>query len=78
MSFKYVCFSPQASSSSGGGGSAPSNEPGQMWVDKYKPRVSTEVIGHASQVKKLKFWLQNWERWHLDASGGAKPPTVRG
>ncbi|CAB1111626.1 unnamed protein product [Ectocarpus sp. CCAP 1310/34] len=46
--------------------------PGQMWVDKYKPTSSSGVIGHAGQVKKLKVWLQNWEGWHLK---GAKAPT---
>ncbi|CAN0406871.1 unnamed protein product, partial [Hapterophycus canaliculatus] len=60
----------------GGRGSAVSQKPGQMWVDKYKPTASAEVIGHAGQVKKLKMWLQNWEGWHLK-SNGAKPPTVR-
>lgn len=49
---------------------------GQMWVDKYKPRASSEVMGHGGQVKKLKTWLENWEMWHLGDSG-AKAPQVR-
>ncbi|CBN77287.1 conserved unknown protein [Ectocarpus siliculosus] len=68
--------SSSSSSSKAAGGAraaaAVRQNPGQMWVDKYKPTSSSGVIGHAGQVKKLKVWLQNWEGWHLK---GAKAPT---
>ncbi|CAN0024030.1 unnamed protein product [Ascophyllum nodosum] len=54
-------------------GEKPSDAPGQMWVDKYKPRASSEVMGQGGQVKKLKAWLEGWEKWHLGDSG-VKPP----
>ena len=56
-------------------GEKPSDAPGQMWVDKYKPRASSEVMGQGGQVKKLKAWLEGWEKWHLGDSG-VKPPQV--
>lgn len=32
-----------------------------LWIDKYKPTTSSEVIGNEEAVKKLKSWLERWE-----------------
>ncbi|XP_043220724.1 replication factor C subunit 1-like [Amphibalanus amphitrite] len=39
----------------------------QMWVDKYKPKSSKNIIGQQgdkSAMNKLKQWLQRWHRFH--------------
>ena len=36
-----------------------------MWVDKYRPTSTKQIIGQQgekSNAKKLARWLQNWER----------------
>lgn len=41
-----------------------------MWVDKYKPQTTKQIIGQQgdkSNVKKLKHWLENW---HLNHNSG--------
>ena len=44
----------------------PKREPEQlMWVDKYRPQSTKQIIGQQgdkSCVKKLLKWLQDWER----------------
>jgi replication factor C subunit 1 len=32
-----------------------------LWVDKYKPLSSGEILGNAESVKKLTTWLRTWE-----------------
>lgn len=75
-------FSPVGSLSLVQGSGSPSvvtvsNEPGRMWVDKYKPQTTADVIGHGAQVKKLRTWLQNWEAWHLKSNGPTPPKVPR-
>jgi replication factor C subunit 1 len=33
----------------------------QLWVDKYKPTSSADILGNQDCVKKLAAWLQSWE-----------------
>ncbi|GLC37764.1 hypothetical protein PLESTB_001474400 [Pleodorina starrii] len=47
----------------------------QLWVDKYKPRNSAELVGNNTLVANLKQWLESWEQVHLR---GAAPPTAKG
>lgn len=45
-----------------------------MWVDKYKPASTKNIIGQqggSSNVKKLLTWLQNWQKNQL---GDKRPP----
>ncbi|KAL0275125.1 UNVERIFIED_CONTAM: hypothetical protein PYX00_003084 [Menopon gallinae] len=48
-----------------------------LWVDKYKPKSTKQIIGQAgdkSNVKKLIYWLENWSKNHLNsATKKAKP-----
>ena len=32
-----------------------------LWVDKYKPLHSTEILGNQDAVRKLSVWLASWE-----------------
>lgn len=31
-----------------------------LWVDKYAPRSSSQIIGHAQQIKDICAWLAKW------------------
>ena len=33
-----------------------------LWVDKYKPKTLSNVLGHAEQIKNLTVWLTNWHK----------------
>ena len=33
----------------------------QLWVDRYKPRNSNDILGNQESVRKLKGWLARWE-----------------
>lgn len=51
---------------SGRGGAGPTHGSGsgssQLWVDKYKPRDSSELVGNTNLVKDLRTWLGSWEQ----------------
>ncbi|XP_063867736.1 replication factor C subunit 1-like isoform X2 [Scylla paramamosain] len=50
------------------------SEEALMWVDKYKPASTKNIIGQqggASNVRKLLNWLQNWQKNQL---GDKRPP----
>jgi replication factor C subunit 1 len=36
-----------------------------MWVDKYKPQRSSDLIGSTETMKKLSDWLKSWEDVHV-------------
>ncbi|MBR9682798.1 MAG: replication factor C large subunit [Candidatus Aenigmarchaeota archaeon] len=33
-----------------------------QWVNKYKPKTASEVVGHNSVIEKLKQWLPTWKK----------------
>ena len=33
----------------------------QLWVDRYKPTSSREILGNEAAVRQLQRWLQSWE-----------------
>jgi replication factor C subunit 1 len=39
----------------------PPSSSAQLWVDKYKPTSSADILGNQDCVKKLAAWLQSWE-----------------
>lgn len=50
-----------------------------LWVDKYKPASTRQIIGQQSDksnVKKLSKWLRNWYQVH--GHGTSKKPTNKG
>ena len=36
-----------------------------MWVDKYKPKHVSEVLGGSEVVNKLTDWLKKWDQVFL-------------
>ncbi|GFR43759.1 hypothetical protein Agub_g4871 [Astrephomene gubernaculifera] len=60
-----------AARGAGGGGGL-----NQLWVDRYKPRSSAELVGNNTLVANLKQWLASWEQVHL--RGGAAPAAKGG
>lgn len=36
-----------------------------LWVDKWKPKSSSELVGNNTLVSNLKTWLKQWEDVHL-------------
>ncbi|EFJ40860.1 DNA replication factor C complex subunit 1 [Volvox carteri f. nagariensis] len=66
----YTTPQPSQPPAGGGGGGLY-----QLWVDKYKPRNSSELVGNNTLVANLKQWLESWEQVHLR---GAAAPTAKG
>merc|ERR1719431_2293474 len=55
----------------------------ELWVDKYKPSNCKSIIGQQgdkSNMNKLKIWLRDWNRNHLNLNGkkGAPKPAPWG
>lgn len=49
-----------------------------LWVDKYKPNSMAKIIGQQgekSNARKLKYWLENWHKFHSNAE---KPASKGG
>jgi len=40
----------------------------RLWVDKYRPIKTTDLIGHHETAKKLIDWLKNWNFVHIKKS----------
>ena len=55
----------------GGGG-------GQLWVEKWRPRNSKELVGNNQIVTTLRLWLQEWEDVHERNKEPTQPPGARG
>jgi replication factor C subunit 1 len=36
-------------------------EMNQLWVDKYKPSTSMDILGNQDSARKLATWLAQWE-----------------
>lgn len=63
--------SSQGSSSSQEGVVPEINLGDQLWVEKYKPKTTKQIIGQGgdkSNVKKLTKWLQDWHKNHSGAT----------
>ena len=75
-------YSSSSSSTSMTATATPPSSENLLWVDKYRPRSTKQIIGQQgdrSNAKKLAYWLQNWERNHGGgAKGGAKKPPWGG
>ena len=41
-----------------------------LWVDRYRPQVLQDVIGHAAEIKTLQGWLSEWSK------KGSKPAAA--
>lgn len=51
----------------------PDSDKDDLWVDKHKPKHSSEMIGSAELVKKMGDWLRRWDGQHLHKTGAKIP-----
>ncbi len=63
---KYLTSSSSSSSSSSSINKA--NDTDSLWVDKYKPGSTAEIIGSVDIAKKLTDWLRSWHKVHVEKS----------
>eukprot|EP00798_Chlamydomonas_sp_ICE-L_P023834 gene23834-biopygen18344 len=57
---------------------APSGNAGyQLWVDKYKPTDTRELVGNNTLIATLRMWLSNWEGVNLRGQQPQAPPGSR-
>jgi replication factor C subunit 1 len=35
---------------------------GSLWMNKYKPRMTSEIVGNSFAIKKLKTWITNYRK----------------
>ena len=54
---------------------APAAASKELWVEKWRPKVSTDLVGNNSQLSNLKLWLRSWDDVHLK---GMLPPVPQG
>lgn len=52
---------PVASAGAVTSSSSKNNNNNMLWVDKYKPASSSEILGNQEAVNKLTIWLKMWE-----------------
>lgn len=50
----------------------------QLWVDKYKPKSSQEIIANPGAVQKLREWLSNWKRTKIQRARRGEAPSSKG
>ena len=53
------------------------SDDGQLWVEKWKPKNSNELVGNQSTVAALRIWLRDWERVHLKGEEPTLPPNSK-
>lgn len=46
----------------------------QLWVEKWRPKSSQELVGNQITVTTLRQWLGDWERVHLHGGEPRAPP----
>ena len=37
-----------------------------LWVDKYKPQTSEDLVGNRGTIQSLKEWLRDWNQVHVE------------
>lgn len=50
----------------------------ELWVDKYKPKKSSDLVGNNQMVTNLKQWLSTWDSVHLHHSSQGEEIKKRG
>lgn len=51
---------------------APLSRDDQLWVDKWKPKRSSDLVGNNQLINVLKSWLSQWDAVHLHGQHAAK------
>ncbi len=60
------------------GPKAPVSKNQELWVDKYKPKTSADLVGNNQMVSNLKSWLSTWDSVHLHHSSAGGEMKKRG
>lgn len=60
-----------------------SDQSHQLWVEKWRPQATSELVGNPGHVATLRSWLQQWDDVHLrgrepSGGGGARGAYGRG
>lgn len=50
----------------------------QLWVDKYKPSSSSDLVANAKAIRDLRAWLESWKGKFLYGDGHKWKPRERG
>jgi replication factor C subunit 1 len=48
-----------------------------LWADKYKPELTTDLVGNSIQINKVKKWLENWQTSVDNETEETKKPFKR-
>jgi len=49
-----------------------------LWVEKYKPRTTADLVGATTNINTLRQWLHQWEDVHLRGATPAQAPRSGG
>jgi replication factor C subunit 1 len=49
-----------------------SNPNNDLWVDRYKPTNTRDILGNKTNVTKLQIWLKTWEKTFLNSKATGK------
>lgn len=52
----------------------PAPDNGQLWVEKWRPKSSKELVGNATLINLFRHWLQEWEPVHIHKMEPTAPP----
>ena len=56
----------------------PPDDQGMLWVEKWRPKSSRDLVGNAQAINTLRIWLEDWESVHLHGSQPREMPGARG
>ena len=62
----------KAGVTSSGGGVKPKQTNNDLWVDRYKPTSTREILGNKTNINKLENWLKSWEKIFLNPKATGK------
>jgi hypothetical protein len=49
-----------------------------LWVDKWKPKNSADLVGNISAQNVMRQWLKDWRRVHVLGAAPSQVPGARG
>ena len=58
--------------------SSTTKAPSELWVDKYRPRQLSDLVGNASKINFLREWLASWQVNHNKGSRTPKAIIISG
>ena len=50
----------------------------QLWVDKWKPETSADLVGNVQSLQILRQWLGDWQNIHIRGQAPKSAPGARG